>query len=339
MDDSQPAAEAFLSRVIEWASARPDVKAVLVIGSRARTVAPADALSDIDLMLVTTRPRFYASTTQWLHELGDLVLTCTFSTVVGTRAVRTGVFRDGNVLLQLDAAMVGSFESRIAAVVLRLLARFPGAMRLVPYALRQEIESWFDALRKGAPRVLLDKDGSAGRMFGFVPPPPVCRAPSRAEFEEVVHSFLSLSLWNSNLLLRGEPWRAAHVCATQMRDRLVRVLEWHARATRGPDHDVWYGGRFFERWADPRAAAALRDVFGRYDTEDAWRALLASVELFSWIARETAEKLGLPYPSAAEAQASSWLAGRFASRGGRAAAGGAYGRVGVERVETKPRGS
>ncbi len=39
-----------------------------------------------------------------------------------------------------------------------------------------------------------------------------------AEFKEVMHSFLSLLLWKSKLLLRGERWMAAHVCDTQMKE-------------------------------------------------------------------------------------------------------------------------
>jgi aminoglycoside 6-adenylyltransferase len=284
------------------------------VGSRARTVEPADALSDVDLLLITTRPRFYASTTAWLRELGEPVLTCTFSAVVGTRTVRSADFDGGEGPLHVDFGMIGTLESRWAGLLLRLLARFPGAMRLVPKGLRDQIESWFDALRKGAPQVLVDKEGSAARMIGFVPPPPVRRAPAEGEFEELVHSFFSLSLWQAKLLLRGERWMAAQVCDRQMKDRLLHLLDWHARATRGAESDPWYTGRFVERWADPRAASALREAMGRRDDEDAWRALLVSTDLFSWLARETAERMGYAYPAEAQKRAGVWLRSRFAAR-------------------------
>lgn len=306
--------EGFLDRFVAWASARPDVRGALLVGSRARTTEPADALSDIDVLMITTRPRLYASTTGWLRDLGEPILTCTFSTVVGRRAVRSAEFDVGDGPLHVDFAMVGSFESRWAGRLLRIFARYPTAMPVVRRTLRDEIASWFDALRKGTPRVLIDKDGTALGMLGFSPPPATRRAPTAAEFDEAVQSFLDLSLWQSKLLLRGERWMAVHVCDHQRKERLLRMLEWQVRATRGPEHETWYTGRFVERWADPRVATALGDTFGRYDEEDQWRALFATIRLFSWVARETAEALGFPYPSRAEERVVGWLDERFTSR-------------------------
>jgi aminoglycoside 6-adenylyltransferase len=311
MAQKPSAAEAFLERFTAWARARADVRGALVVGSRARTVEPADALSDVDLLLVTTRPRFYASTTAWIRELDEPVLTCSFSTVVGARAVRSADFDGRDGPLHVDFALVGALEARWAGLLLRLLARRPGAIRFVPWTLRSEIHSWFEALRKGSPRVLVDKGGAASRMVGIVPPPADRTAPTAAGFAEIVHSFFSLSLWKSKLLLRGEGWMAAQVCDRQIKDRLLRMLEWHASAD---GRDVWYTGRFVERWADPAAAAALREVFGRYDEDDAWRALFASVDLFVRLGHETAERFGHAWPAAAEQLAGAWLRRRFEAR-------------------------
>ncbi|GAI04704.1 unnamed protein product [marine sediment metagenome] len=77
---------------------------------------------------------------------------------------------------------------------------------------------------------------------------------------------------------------------------VLRMLEWHARAVNGWDYDTWYGGRFLNEWADRRAVAQLRDAFGHFDEEDSWRVLLATMELFHWLARETANHLGYDYP-------------------------------------------
>jgi hypothetical protein len=37
-----------------------------------------------------------------------------------------------------------------------------------------------------------------------------------------------------------------------MKELLLRMLEWHARATHGWDYETWYTGRFVDRWADRR---------------------------------------------------------------------------------------
>lgn len=107
MSDSSSGVDAFLARFTAWARARSDVRGALLVGSRARRTQPADALSDVDLLMITSRPRFYAATATWLRELGEVVLSCTFSTVVGTRAVRSVELDVGGAPLHVDFAMVG----------------------------------------------------------------------------------------------------------------------------------------------------------------------------------------------------------------------------------------
>lgn len=74
------------------------------------------------------------------------------------------------------------------------------------------------------------------------------------------------------------------------------MLEWHAKMVYGPNHDTWFAGRYLEKWADPRVLAKLPEVFPHYDEEDIQRALLKNMQLFRWLARETADHLGYPYP-------------------------------------------
>jgi aminoglycoside 6-adenylyltransferase len=72
---------------------------------------------------------------------------------------------------------------------------------------------------------------------------------------------------------------------------LVRMLEWHAG-----DRDTWHEGRFLEEWANDRALTELRQAYATYDGADVKRALLATMDLFSWVTRETGERLGFDYP-------------------------------------------
>ena len=67
------------------------------------------------------------------------------------------------------------------------------------------------------------------------------------------------------------------------------------------------GGRFLEEWADPRALEALPSTFAAYDADDLGRALLATLELFRWLAIETAERWGYPYPTRIDQRVTVWL--------------------------------
>ena len=73
-------------------------------------------------------------------------------------------------------------------------------------------------------------------------------------------------------------------------------------------------GRFLEEWADVRAVESLPVIFAHYDEEDIWRALMATMDLFRWLAVESAELLGYSYPSFGEKRAAAFLQGLFSGR-------------------------
>ena len=74
--------------VADWAEEREDVRAVLVVGSQARTEAPADRWSDLDLVLVVEEPARYLDDRDWLDEFGVPVLTFLEQTFEGRRERR-----------------------------------------------------------------------------------------------------------------------------------------------------------------------------------------------------------------------------------------------------------
>jgi len=90
------------------------------------------------------------------------------------------------------------------------------------------------------------------------------------------------------------------------------MMEWHTRTTRG---------RFLEEWASPAALAALAQVFARYDEEDVWRALQATMDLFHELAVETAASLKYAYPSLGEEKARGWVDEMYFGRKRKSSAG------------------
>jgi hypothetical protein len=62
-------------------------------------------------------------------------------------------------------------------------------------------------------------------------------------------------------------------------------------------------------------AFALRAAFAHYDRDDIARALLATMDLFRWLAAETAEHLDYAYPALADEHATglvrTYLSGQF----------------------------
>ena len=59
-----------LRNVSDWAEASPDVKAAIIIGSRARTTCPADEYSDLDMILIVSNPDIFLTSNSWLDNIG-----------------------------------------------------------------------------------------------------------------------------------------------------------------------------------------------------------------------------------------------------------------------------
>jgi aminoglycoside 6-adenylyltransferase len=312
MGTNQTPSDLFLERFAAWAGDRNDVKAALLVGSRARSVQPADEWSDLDIMLITTRPKRYLRTVEWLTALAPVCLTYVIERPVGDRHVRHVVF-EGPVMV--DFAVVSSLETRWGALVLRMVTRWPATLRLIPQGLRSQITSWFDTLRKGRPLVLADKGHAAARLQDIRLPEVAPRALRADEFSEAVNAFWSLAMWVAKLTLRGELWSANWVAGHQLQEELLRMIEWHAKAEHGGDYDTWFAGRFIRIWAAPGVVARLTEVFARYDEGDVWRALFATMDLYGKVARETADRLVLDYSAASEQRAIGWINGWRAADG------------------------
>jgi hypothetical protein len=85
------------------------------------------------------------------------------------------------------------------------------------------------------------------------------------------------------------------------------MIEWHSLAKSDWKRDVWFRGRFLEEWAMPGVIRELAKIIAHYDKEDAKRALIASMALFSRTAKETASVLRYCYPVAADDKVTDWI--------------------------------
>jgi aminoglycoside 6-adenylyltransferase len=276
-DEVDPTAQAYehlIAKFIPWAEGREDIRAAVVIGSRARGADhPADEFSDLDIILAATDPQPYIAAGGWVEAIGVPWLAFVEKTPDGRLSERRVLFEGG---LDVDFAFM--------------------PVDLVREMLKTGVDpDLADMIRRGV-RVLVDKDGLAAQMLAAAPiaaQPP--QAPSEAEFLQIANDFWYHTVWTAKHLRRGELWWAKGCCDGYLKALLLRMLEWHARATRGPEHDTWMRGRFLEEWADPRAVMELRRAFARYDTDEIWRALAATMDLFRWVSVETADRWGYAY--------------------------------------------
>jgi aminoglycoside 6-adenylyltransferase len=271
-------------RVADWARTRPDLSAAIVVGSRARADHPADPWSDLDLILFVADPAAYIANPTWLPEIGPLWLAVPHRTGRG------------------DPEWMALFEDGLKADF--VLARDAGDLRTA-----LDRSHYGFVLSRGF-RVLLDR-APAG-----APPhqPALQRAPppGAQAFETAIHTFLLAATRVARALKRGELWPAKLGCDGELKIQLQTMMEWHARAAGVPEREIWHDGRFLEEWADPGALAALPATFAAYDLDDLSRALLATLDLYRRLARETAARWSHPYPVDAERRVTRWITGLLA---------------------------
>lgn len=273
-----PPSEAIVEAVRAWAVTEPGIRAVLIVGSQARSETPADRWSDLDVVLFAERPAELVDSPEWVRRFGPVVLTTVEPTAVTGHRERRVLYADGR---DVDFAVLP--VSGIGGIV-----RDPDARNV---------------LRRGH-RVVLDKDGALAAALGTLAPTTAVApsAPSLEEYLDCVGDFWYHVLWTAKKLRRGELWTAKMCCDSYLKSRLLRMLEWDVQGTSGGRIDTWHAGRFLDSWAASEVTLRLPRTFARYDPYDIARALQETGRLFSDLARRVGSREPLRYPLEVEAE-------------------------------------
>jgi aminoglycoside 6-adenylyltransferase len=162
----------------------------------------------------------------------------------------------------------------------------------------------YDTVLVYGARLLFDKSEVADRLNLNVSV--TATLPTAAEFSEALNHTWLTALRAAKFIARGDLWRAKHACDNELKAQVLTLLEWHALAA-DPSRRVWHDGRYIAQWADRRAVMALPGSFAAYNTIDLRRALWASLDLYRWVAIETAQRLGVDFPVEAYQQVAAWI--------------------------------
>jgi aminoglycoside 6-adenylyltransferase len=282
--------EQLVGRFVKWAETCSDIRAAVIVGSRARVDHPADEWADLDIIVITTNPEHYVSASDWIEKVGNPLMTFVEPTSGGDDMERRVLFEG---MLDVDFAIIPMRK----------------AQQLLQGGVPPEIAAQTSNVFGRGMRVILDKDGIAAKLRMIVSSieTPAPSPPTQHEFLEVVNDFLYHAVFTAKHLRRGELWWTVTCLNCYMQRLLLRMMEWHAHATHGWNYDTWFRGRFLEEWVHPQALKGLRGAFAHYDEDDIKRALLAAMDLFRWIAVETADELSYPYPGEADEQITKWI--------------------------------
>jgi aminoglycoside 6-adenylyltransferase len=258
-------------RVVKWTLTQPAIQAVIVVGSRARSVYSADEWSDLDLVVFASDATSYLRDSAWLN---------TFGTVIAAVSHSFGQHDREWIALYADHAKLDAAFLSIDPVTTPTLQTM---FDVFPYPV---------VLQRGV-RVLVDKTGTSTELR--LPPVNIPPLPDQAEFAALINRMWLDAIKTAKFIRRHDLWRAKQVCDGDLKQHVLTLLEWHA-AAQSDQRDIWYDGRFLAEWADREALAALPATFAAYNIADLTRALFATLDLFRWLARDIARQLDYPYP-------------------------------------------
>jgi aminoglycoside 6-adenylyltransferase len=276
-----------VDRFIRWATAQPAIEAAMVVGSRARTDHPADAWSDLDIVIFATDPEILLANDAWLHNIGDPVITYVEATAVGDWHERRVLF---------DGARDVDFSVVPADLLTAISAMQPGD------PLHTEIGT---TIARGY-RVLMDRNGhltpSLRRITTITRFEPV--PPTHEQFVETINDFWYHCVWIAKKLRRGE-LIVAHECLDGHQGRLLmRLIRWHSERK----GTLWHGSRFMEEWAPEDVTMRLAETWAEHDTESIQCALRKMMDLVTWLAISFANAYSLKEtPVASEIAARRWV--------------------------------
>jgi aminoglycoside 6-adenylyltransferase len=269
-----------IHRITTWVVNTADLRAALLLGSRARTDHPADEWSDLDVLVFAVDPEQFIQSSEWVKTIAPTWLTFFERAGDGVNWERRSLFAGG---LDVDVAFIPA-------------EWLDGIHDNIP-------PTMVDIIRRGV-KLLVDKDGKLGNILNKpLPEASPFERPTQPAFINAVSDFWYHTLWSAKHLRRGELWWAKSCVDNYLKGLLQQMLEWHAHAVNGDRYDTWMRGRFLEEWADPRALAQMKDIFSHYEARDIARALSTTMDLYRWLEDETTAKWGISIPREGEQQA------------------------------------
>ncbi|MBI9046656.1 MAG: aminoglycoside 6-adenylyltransferase [Anaerolineaceae bacterium] len=275
----------------QWAQTEDNIRAAIIIGSRARFDHPADDWSDLDIVIFAQEPEIYLNNSKWLSTFGSPWLSFVEPTRDQKYMELRALFADG-----LDVDFV------------------PQPVSLLEDMFKNGFSRDFVEIINRGIRFLVDKDGFSSQLQKSRIPLLKYKTPTQEEFHNLINNFWYYAVWTAKRLRREELWRAISACDNTMKKLLWTMMEWHALIPREDEGSHSFQGQFVERWADPRALKVLPEIFAHYDLEDIWKALFSTMELFNWMEHETARYLEYSLPDNGEKHTIDYISKLFEGR-------------------------
>ncbi|MCK4410056.1 MAG: aminoglycoside 6-adenylyltransferase [Candidatus Eisenbacteria sp.] len=269
-----PSQDAVLERLVDWASERDAVRAMLLTSTRATPDAPTDLFSDYDVVLAVTDVRPFFEDRGWLGDFGSVL-------VVYRDPIRT---RDGGesvaYITQYENGLKIDFTVSSVGILKRIAAgdELPDDLD-VGYA------------------VLIDKDGLTGGLPAPTHRAYVPDAPSEDAYLTLVEEFFHEATYVAKHLWRDDLLPAKYNLDHAMKQRdLRKMLNWLVETENDWGVPVRAYSKGLKEHLPHGIWQALERAYAGAGIEENWNALFGTIDLFREVAVEVGDRLGFDHP-------------------------------------------
>jgi aminoglycoside 6-adenylyltransferase len=249
-----------------WAEETPEVRAIILTGSRADPDRSLDDYSDFDIEVFVSSVRTFVEERSWISRFGNVLVRWP------PHPAPTGDPDWTTQLIQYDDGVRIDFQ---------FTERHPrdGHSLAEPY------------------RLIVDKEGFADQL-----PPSLSRRPvtppTAQSFYDRVNAFWWDSIYVAKALYRRELNYARYMLDYALRFEIAGpLLKWHIGCRRGWDINVGIYGRFLAAYLDEPVWELYKRTFASADTEENWTALFAMVDLVHLLGIDIARAMEFEYDS------------------------------------------
>nr|WP_068886766.1 AadS family aminoglycoside 6-adenylyltransferase [Pedobacter panaciterrae] len=262
-----------LKHIINWASAYPGIRAVLLTSSLASAIAPVDEFSDLDIEFVLEDLNSFLKDDNWLSEFGRVIAKVAEGEEAfeGKHAMRMVLYED-HVKVDFKLYNLHEFQKEAA---------------------QSELPEDWDVGYK----VLVDKDRLCTNLKPATYQSVTIKKPDAKEFAQVMNDFWWDMTYVAKCLARDEIFYAKFMTENMMRnDYLVPMIEWHIALSYDWNITTNKHGRLFKKYLSSELWQKIEATFASAEIRDNWRALFAYADIGHELGTELAEKLGYQYP-------------------------------------------
>ena len=251
-----------MKRLLAVCEVKPEIKAVIIVGSQAREISKADEYSDLDLIIACSEPQILLYENNIIGKLGKLVYSFVEDTFAGEKERRI-LFEKS-----LDVDMIVMSEDSLVNLLKSHNADF---------ILNRGFSLCYDAC--GISQLICKSSKITPCDF---------TALSEESFRNLTNDFMFHTVWAEKKIRRGEFLTAIMCVNDYLKTKLITIIEMYEHCIHGTAYDTWHNGRMAEQWAEPFIVDKLGDCFSHYDADDLLSALTATRELFMTLAKECA---------------------------------------------------